>query len=247
MKIPYLKLIPYIIIAILIVLLSIKSCENSKITKQNEEKQIFLTALNDSLHIVKNKNGELEYSKKSLQNDISFLKENINLLSDNQKALVKEIQNNKNVIAAMRADVSVLVEHIKSNGNYKQTNDTTLIFTSDSSTDKNLQYEITISGVKPSYKPELTINKIELPNTTTVKFEWSNDGKKYPVKGTIINSNPYFKVDTLDSFIIPEIKKETLKPSTWQKIKLFTNKTGSKIVLLSSGVIIGFTLHLLLK
>lgn len=246
MKIPYLKLIQYVVIAILIVLLSIKSCENSKIIKENKEKQTFLTTLNDSLHVTRNKNNELEYSKKSLQNNISFLKQNINILSNNQKQLVKDIEDNKNIIAGMKAKIEVLVEHVKVNGKYKQPNDTTLIFTSDSSTDKNLQYDITISGVKPSYKPQLIINKIELPNTTTIKFEWEAE-KNYPVKGTIINSNPYFKVDTLDSFIIPEIKKEELKPNAWQKIKLFSNKTGSKIVLLSTGVIIGVTLHLLLK
>jgi acetamidase/formamidase len=233
-----------IIIVLLILLLLtggalyIKGIKNDMLKEKVSERDKFLAVLNDSLTVVKNKNGELEYSKKSLQNDIKFLEKNYQSLSDNQKLLLNEVKNNKQIIAAMRAEMVVLIQDIK-NGNATIINDTTISF-SDST--KNLIYTIEVSGVKPSNKPELTIKEIELPNTTTVKFEWEKE-KDYPVKGTIVNSNPYIKTNEMDSFIIPEVKKEDIKPTFWQK----TKKSAKNVVKTGKWVIIGVGVGLLIS
>lgn len=218
--------------------LYITNIKNDNLKEKVGERDRFLNVLNDSLTITKNKNGELEYTKKSLQNDIKFLEKNYEVLSDNQKLLLNEVKNNKQIIAAMRAEMKILIQDIK-NGNGRLINDTTIAF-ADST--KDLVYNIEITGVKPSVKPELTIKQIELPNTSKVEFEWEK-GKDYPVKGSITNSNPYVKTKELDSFVIPEIKKEEIKPNFWQK----TKKSAKNLAKTGKWVIIGVGIGLLIS
>lgn len=226
-----------LIIIILAVFFYIEKLEHSHAKEKIVERNKFLAVLNDSLHIIKTKNGDLEYSKKSLQNNIKFLQENINTLSDNQKTLVNEIKNNKNIISAMQTKMEIALSNI-SNTHSTFVNDTTIRF-SDSTA--FLSYNIEISGIKASSNPDLTIKTLELPNKQTITFEWDNE-KTHPVKGTVTNTNPYIKINELDSFIIPEIEKEKIKPTTWQKFKTLTNKTTSKLALVGIGAAIGFVL-----
>jgi hypothetical protein len=67
--------------------------------------------------------------------------------------------------------------------------------------------------------------------------------KDYPVKGTIVNSNPYIKTNEMDSFIIPEVKKEDIKPTFWQK----TKKSAKNVVKTGKWVIIGVGVGLLIS
>jgi len=89
-------------------------------------------------------------------------------------------------------------------------------------------------------KPTLTFNSIQLPNKQFVDFYWKDNKKKgYPVTFSVSNSNPYFKVVNLESYIIPNVDKKYLDPNGWQKIGNFIFKNGKTILYVSVGAAAG--------
>jgi hypothetical protein len=79
------------------------------------------------------------------------------------------------------------------------------------------------------------------PNTQKIDFQWKDNRKEgYPISFSVINTNPYFKVTDIQSYIIPEIIKSELKPNIWQKIGQRSKTLGGKAVIFSVGVGVGF-------
>ena len=86
-------------------------------------------------------------------------------------------------------------------------------------------------------------------NTQFIEFHWKNEKKiGYPIAFSVTNSNDLFKTTNIDSYVIPEIKKETVKPSFWNNLGTFFNTTGGKVLWFGIGGLAGAeAYHLLTK
>jgi hypothetical protein len=239
-------------IAILaIIALFYKSCGDSKALSQiKTEESNLRKALSDTLHHFQTKEGDWGVEKRTLQTDISTLKDKNLNLTENQKALVKEVERvNKNAttIAAAIVQLTAEVKGLKNDKPVAQT-DSSVQFApkiGDTGYNPNFIYDISVFNVKPFElkKPSLLISNISLPNTQSINFNWKDDRKEgYPVSFSVINTNPYFKVNDIQSYAIPELKKQELKPNFWDKVGKFSKTTGGKIVFVGIGFAAGVAL-----
>jgi hypothetical protein len=108
---------------------------------------------------------------------------------------------------------------------------------------EHIQYDFTFGNLKSRdfKKSTLSINSLVFPNTQKIDFQWKDNRKEgYPISFSVINTNPYFKVTDIQSYIIPEIIKSELKPNIWQKIGQRSKTLGGKAVIFSVGVGVGF-------
>lgn len=220
-----------------------KGCDDAKKLKDTKIESSNLTkALSDTLHHFKTKEGDWGVEKRTLQTDLSNLTSKNQVLTENQQKLVKQVeQQNKTsqTIAAALIQLQAEVKGIK--------NDHPVISTDSSqqfvdTTNTNFQYDIAVFNVKPLEfkRPTLSINRVSFPNTQTVNFHWKDDRKEgYPVSFSVINTNPYFKVSDIQSFAIPELTREKVKPTFWQKVGQFGKSTGGKVAIFGIGVGVG--------
>lgn len=238
-KFHWTKLIPYLLILVLIgsTAYYVNRSHNLKADLVGE---INLTnALLDTVITYKNKNGQLVSEKRTLQTDFDNLEEINGFLTETQKELVRnidELEKRYTIIAAALIKTRVEIDSIRDGMVVVDTNENTITI-SDSL--PNIQYIFVVKKVRALSvyeKPEFTIRKLNLPNTQFIEFHWRNNKKEgYPVSFSVSNSNKYFKTVDIDSYIIPEIKKSTIKPTFWQKV----GKTGKKSIPYFIGGAIG--------
>jgi hypothetical protein len=198
-------------------------------------------ALQDSLSTYKNKEGEWVSEKKTLQADINTLSgENLNL-TDNQENLVKRIKSiskEKDVIAAALANQVVTIDSLTQLATNIDTVNHEIDFVASSDT---LEYDITIKNVSPSDSliiPLMSINKLVIPNEVFIEFHWEKE-KLHPISFSMTNSNPLFKVTDLDSYVIPELQKDVVKPTGWKKFGNWFKENGKKIGIFLGGAVVG--------
>jgi hypothetical protein len=219
--------------------------ENKKLTSNTNK---LISALNAEMKTYKNIYDEVVSEKLTIQADLNNLKKLNESLNDNQKMLFNKIQelNKKNeVIAAalidMNIDISNIDKKLESEGKMGEYDNNVIFDYSDS----NIEYSFSVNNivVDKNEKPIGELAKLTLPNTQTISFQWEKNRRQdYPVSFSVSNSNPYFKVYNIESYIIPEINKKELKPTGWDKITNFTNKTPSKVGLIGIGIGVGFLL-----
>ena len=234
----------FFIVIFAIIGLLYKGCDDAKKLKDAEVASANLNkALTDTLHHFQTKEGEWGVEKRTLQADLSTLKDNNLVLNANQKALIKEVERqNKQgqVIAAALIELKAEVGGIK-NSNPVVSTDSSQQFKSNPA-DTTFQYDIAVLNVKPiEFKtPTLSINSISFPNKQKINFHWKDDRKEgYPISFSVVNSNPYFKVSDIQSYAIPELTREKVKPTFWQKVGQFGKSTGGKLTIFGVGVGVG--------
>jgi hypothetical protein len=246
MKLPKFDLKNLIIIGlcVLLILLGFQYLKNQNNHKDEIlQEQKLRNALNDTVKIYQNKEKEWVAEKLTIQAETKDLKDKNLILSENQKELVKRvdaISKHNQVITAALIDMGVKLDGLVNN---KPTfeNDSTLAFSSPK-TDTALTYQIKVRNVKQfgSLKPSLEFTEFSLPNKQFVEFHWKNDKKEgYPISFTVTNTNPYYKVYDLDSYAIPELQKENVKPNFWNKLGNFSKTWGGRAIFLGAGVLIG--------
>lgn len=198
-------------------------------------------ALLDTVTYYRNKEKEWVAEKLTIQTTIKSLNDLNGRLTENQKELIKRIDevNKKNEIIA----AALIRTQIKIDSLILQTKPTidtlkkTIAF-NDTYKDgkKEMSFGITVGNVLPAYKnitPYLKIDSLYFPNKQFVTFHWNNDKKKkYPISFSVSNSNDFFKTVDIDSYIIPEVDKNAIKPNGWQKIGRFITKNGKNVVLI---------------
>lgn len=223
---------------------------NQELKEDKIESNNLIKALTDSTTFYKNKFGEVVAEKKSIQIDLDDLNDLNIELTDNQKNLIKRINSldkDKEVITAALVKAQFIIDSLK--GNTIVVIDTLNNKITFSEKTPFMDYSITAFNVKPngSIKPELMFNKFNIPNEQFITFNWDKKDKKnkYPVSFNISNSNPYYIINNIDSYAIPELKKEDVKPTFWSKTKDFFKKSGSTIGKVGIGVAIGVGLTLL--
>lgn len=207
-------------------------------------------ALNDSVVYYLNKHMEWVAEKQTIQASIKKLEEINGKLTDFQKELlvrIKEIEKKNSIIAAALIQTNVKIDSLMDKDAGGQVDVDTvkkmINFNNLSSIDSSFRYDIDINNVLPAFKeikPTLLFKSIELPNKQFISFYWKDNKKKgYPVTFSVSNSNPYFKVVNLDSYIIPKVDKKYLDPNGWQKIGNFMFKNGKTILSISVGAAAG--------
>ena len=241
------------IVVLVLALLAIVYFQHQRIQhwkdKYDEEVNI-VDVLNDSITYYQNKHKEWVAEKQSFQTSIEKLEEINGKLTDFQKELlvrIKEIEKKNSIIAAALIQTNVKIDSLmdKDAGGTAviDTTNKKINFNNLASKDSTFRYDIDAFNVLPAHldtKPTLTFNSIQLPNKQFVDFYWKDDRKKgYPVTFSVSNSNPYFKVVNLESYIIPNVDKKYLDPNGWQKIGNFIFKNGKTILYVSVGAAAG--------
>lgn len=246
------KNITYVVFGILFLILlgyiTYQNNEISELSQQNESSEILIDALNDTITTYKDKNGDLVSTKRTLQLDIDKLNNINDNLSDSQNKLLNKINNlsdeNELISAAyigIKAQLDSLL--ISGEGNVTINNDSSVTFNHKSD---SLLFIGTVNDIIVGKKrPSFMIDKLEIPNEQFITFYWSNKDKYYqkPVKFSITNSNPLMKTNNIESYIIPEVNQNLIKPTNWQKIKNFVNDEKNRIVVyalfLGGGYLLG--------
>ena len=201
-------------------------------------------ALVDTVHYYKNSYGEVVAEKLTLQASVKDLEKMRDQLTAEQQELlrrVKEANKENTVIAAALVEAEAIIDSLLAQGTVVvNSKDTTITF---SDTTKNLEYELVVGKaipVSPTIEPTLLFKHLRLPNTQEVKFEWENNKREgYPIKFSISNSNEYIKVNEINSYAIPNLKKEVINPTGWEKVGIWLKKNGKIVGYVAGGVVIG--------
>lgn len=208
---------------------------SNKVTKLKSDLQTeqgLKNALIDSVHTYQNNQKEIVSEKLSLQANLNELKKLNGNLSANQKELVGRIEDLKKknqVIAAALVQSQFIIDSLQTHA-VVSVSDSSVSFTENN---KNINYNLRVNNVAPIglKKPTLFINYLKIYNKQFIEFHWAHDKKVgYPVSFSITNSNPYFATSDVDSYIIPQIKKQDVKPTFWKRIGNTLNKTKNGLI-----------------
>lgn len=195
---------------------------DNKVSNLKDDVQIernLKMALTDSVNTYVNKHNEVVAEKLTLQVKIKDLNKINGNLNENQKDLLTriiELNKEKDIIAAANLELEFKVDSLLSDG-IVSVGDSSVTF---SKYDGNINYKIKVNNVTPmgSFDPSLYFEQISIFNQQFIEFHWEdNKDYGYPVSFSITNTNPYFVVNDVDSYIIPEIKKIEVKPTFWQR------------------------------
>lgn len=213
--------------------------------------QINLTeALQADIKYTKNKLDEEVATKQTLQASIKELKKLNGSLSENQKELLKRIndlkRDNELISAALVITETKIDSLLVDDGDVTVGDD----YVNVAKVTDSLIFDVTMNNVQPIEpfkQPSIMFKELKIPNKQFIEFHWDNDKKRYqkPVSFSITNSSPFVTTLEADSYIIPEVNKNVLKPSFGEKLGEFFNKPVVKIVggviIFSGGVYVGAT------
>lgn len=216
-----------------------------------ESKERLTAALTDSVRTYKTKEGTWVSEKLTLQAKVDDLLDDKITLTEQQRKLlnkVEKLNKDKEVISAALVDAEFKIKNLTDSLQKVSVNlnDSTVTFIN--TQNKFLKYKFTAFNVIPTTEttlPHLRIDNLNVPFETTISFSWEKSkefGVKYPVSFSIEYDNPYLQINNIDSYAIPELRKETVNPNFWQKLGNLTNKTGSKVFIFGGGLILGLIL-----
>lgn len=237
------------VIVILIITIFIQQVYfKNKVEKLNEERNLeikFSNAIMDTLDIYKNKYSEEVAEKLSLQYDLIKLRfkiDSVGSINDRLLNRINGLEQKNNIISAALIQSRIIIDSLENITPIIEDDKITFIDSTE-----YLTYRIEIDHVIPSdtlITPSLNIYDLIIPNEQFIEFHWE-DNKKigYPISFSVTNTNPYIKTTDISSYIIPEINKSNIKPSTFEKIKDFLNSNGL-IAVGATGLVFG-TLYIL--
>ena len=236
-----LKIIAIIVLIVGIIIGgTIMTNKNKRLADEIKTEVNLKNALQDVIKTYQNKEGEWVAEKLTLQSDVEILEgDNLNLTENQQKLVskVKELQKDKDVITAALVQQSATIDSLEQFATNIDTVNHTVDFVMDSD---SLKYNIRVTNVKPleRLQPKLLITSLIIPNEQFIEFHWEND-KTTPIAFSVTNSNPMFKTNNIDSYAIPELIKEEINPTGWQKVKAWFKENGKKIGIFAGGAVIG--------
>lgn len=214
-----------------------------RITLEHRNEIKLKNALNDSVNYYINELGEVVAEKLTLQSTIKNLESLNDQLTASEKELLarlKQEKNEKAVIVAALVDAKIIIDSLMGAGDVAVT-DSTIEFNS-FDTEEYFKYNIVVNGAKPItslIKPAIFFNRLEFPNQQFIKFNWGEKEEGYPIEFSISNSNPYYKVLDVSSYAIPELQKDVVNPSGWEKVGQWFKRNGRTIVYVGAGAAIG--------
>ena len=223
-------------------------------------------ALVDSVSSYKNEKNEWVSEKLTIQTSISELEKDKVQLTKSQKELMarvlnvekekEKIKKEKEVIAAALLQTKIVVDSLSHVGETVVDTTSKLIVFSDkyentiNDINYNVNYSLTIGNVlpvNPLVKPTLFVDSLYFPNEQFVDFHWNNEKKKgYPISFSVSNSNGFYKTTNIDSYAIPNLKKELVNPTGWQKFTSFFDRNSQKLVYIGVGGALGIGSYIIL-
>ena len=245
-----------IIVAIILALILLISSYTIYSNKINHDAKKLLQEVNlrkaliDTVAIYKNSRNELVKEKLSLQYDLNKLNKLNNELTTNQKELlarIKEENHKATVYSAALYNTQVKLDNLEKLVTSVDTINNVVIF-ADSTAD--IKYKFSVNNVLPlkHSNPTLIINNIEFPNKTFLSFQWKDNKKEgYPTSFVLSNSNKYFESYNIDSYVIPNINKDVVKPSTESKFRNWLKKNNQRILYVGIGMGSGILLKSIIK
>lgn len=201
-------------------------------------------ALIDTVGYYKNAYGEEVAEKLTLQTSVKELEKMNENLTASQKELVarvKALDKDKSIITAALVEAEAKIDSLVGTG-FIEVNpkDSTIIF-SDST--EFLIYNITIGKAipaSPKIEPTIMFNHLMMPNKQFIEFHWKDNKKEgYPIEFSVSNSNKYFHTSNINSYAIPELQKEVINPTSWQKVGKWFIKNGKVVGFIAGGIAIG--------
>ena len=189
-----------IIVLVLLITLRVK---NSKIQKLRTENSISSVLL-DTISVYKNKLGTVTYEKQAFSVKLSALKDSYERLDDNSKSLLDKIdvlEKEKLLLSASNIDQVVELDTVYiAEPSEVDTINNTITF-KDST--EFFQYDFLVE-IEP---PLLKMNKISFPNELYISHKCSDQKDKILI--SVVNSSDYYKINNIDSYIIPMDKKKS--------------------------------------
>jgi len=198
-------------------------------------------ALTDTVRYHKNERGELVAEKLTMQGDIDDLEGKVAGLNKEKQELISRVResNKENeVIAAALFSARLTIDSLI-NSKADIINDSTIVF-SDSS--KYYQYNILVGNVRPfkNYPPFMRVNDFSIPTDYYVTFNWEKNKREfYPVSFNVSATNPFIKITGIESYAIPELQKQVVKPTGWKKVGNFFKERWKEILIGGAGFAIG--------
>lgn len=245
-----------VIIVILIILMGVgvnyHLNKRSKDEKKYEMQVKLSEALRDSVKTYETKEGHWISEKRTLQGSLGELTaENVGL-NENQKALIgtinnmnKEWKGEKEIWAAARIEYNNLIDSLNTFIAGASDIDTTnnIVAFTQMDTTLNFVYDIDILSVRPyplTVQPQIKFKKLDFPNTQTITFTFDkNERKDYPISFSVMNTNPYYRVNNVESYAIPSIDKDLVNPTGWQKFGRWIKLNGKYILVGAGGFALG--------
>ena len=237
-----------LVIILLLIGTGIFKIQRNKINNLNDKYQSEVNlkkALLDSLDVYQNTEGEWVAEKRTIQATIKELESMNGELTADQKRLlakIKEVNKDNSIITAALIRANFVIDSLLHSGIViVDTTNKTVDFIE--TTNSNIRYNFQARGVlpfPPNTKPSLMINNLTLPNEQFVEFHWMDNKKEgYPIAFSVTNTNNYIKVYDVNSYAIPEIKKEVINPTGWEKVTVWLRKNGKVVGYVVGGVAIG--------
>ena len=202
-------------------------------------------ALLDSVNIYQNNENEWVAEKLTIQATIKELKLMNGQLTNNQKELIdkiNEINKDNSIITAALIHAKFIIDSLQHTGYVLvDTTNKTVEFIEQNNLD--IRYNFLALGVLPypkDSKPTLLIKNLILPNNQFIEFHWNENKKEgYPITFSVTNSNKYVKVYDINSYAIPELDKNIINPTNWERVGLWFKKNGKFMKYVAGGVVVG--------
>lgn len=239
-----------IVLVILLMLIGggIYRIQHNKIDRLNDkyESEVKLkNALTASLNIYKDKEDNWVAEKLTIQGRLEDLLKDSARLTTSQRVLFKQVEeaNKKNtVITAALIRANFVIDSLLHGGRVLvDTTNKTVEFIEENN--PNIRYDFKAFGVLPfpeNTKPSLLIKNLTLPNEQFIKFQWDKDKRAdYPISFSVTNTNKYVKVYDVNSYAIPDLNKNEIDPTGWEKFSSWMNRNQKHIKWFGGGVLVG--------
>lgn len=235
----YFKEIFIVVLILLVCLLFVKSCNDSKVIDEHNKTVYFNKVLGDSVKMYKDKNDKIHSEKLVLIMDKNIIKSNYNKLSNDYKDLTSEYDKNKKTISALNFTVEKLKKDIVNLKGVVDTTNHTVVFEDSSLVNSDsslLNYKITIRNIQPikNKQPELDINYLKTIDKFKVVTKIEKNGD---VKTDIVSTDSTNKITKINSTVndkVPDaVEEKTIKRKTVTKLII-----GTAILFLTIGLLL---------
>lgn len=196
-------------------------------------------ALRAEMEVSKDDLGNVTSEKLALQasvKDLNKIKDELTLEKQQLLGFVEKQDKQNKLLAAAIVQMGVEVKELRA-GVPVAITDSSAQFAVVTDT---ISYRAEIANVRiiPNIPPTLLIRDLKIPNQSQVSFQWGEKKEGYPVSFKITNTNPLFKTYNIESYAIPELKKEVVRPNLGQRLGL-TIKNGKTpfVIGLSAGAV----------
>jgi hypothetical protein len=217
----------------------------SKLNNQLNEEIKLRNALIDTMTVYRNEANELVAEKLTLQADLSKLKDLNESLTNSQRNLlnrIEQLDKDKRVITAALIEANMVIDSLLHSGNtIIDPENATITFT-----DKQeyIEYDIQVTNVVQAdtlTNSDLHIRRLTLPNETFIEFHWQLDRRaNYPIAFSVTNTSPFYQINNIESYAIPQLQKEDLDPSTWNNITQWFERNGGVVIKVGVAGTVGY-------